>query len=319
MTSYSYEDFIKQYPTYRFIDSYTFYEATMIIMRQKENPFTNPESKQSVILNAGSRAFYTSSWADIQDVNNLQSILQHVEFRRDFKKFRKTNPPQTSVALQVAHVPTPIHDWVADHLLEIETLQPLPTQKPQKPGPCPWVLQKNAPYPKECWNHRYYDPTVKKQLEENAALLTKAEAKVPQDKKEIASLHHIRRHLEAKHKQTPEACPWIHPDSPQWNAEWSVTHLWETLEEREAKWAVYYTPTKKYVPPVSQPKPLGDDYGTEIHSYRIGEGTDYRNLVDGYKRDLLSAIQIAQKPVPRYPPRPPPSFQTFPRYSFQRV
>jgi hypothetical protein len=312
MTSYSFEEFIKQYPSYRFIDSYTFYESTAILLRQKENPFTNPDSKPSLIIKAGCDALHMSSWADVQDVNNLQSILQNTDFRRDFKKFRKSHP-LTSIIEKVETI-----DWIADHLMEVQKVPQPPCKKPQKPGPCPWVLQKGALYPKECWAHRYYDPTVTKQLEENGKLIAQAS----QEKKEVASLHHIRRHLEAKQKQAPESCPWIHPDSLQWNAEWSINHLWETLEEREVKWSVYYDQPKKYIAPASLPKPLGDHYGTEVHSYRIGEGTGYRNLVDGYKRDLLSAIQIAQKPLPRYPPRPPLNLtqnQNPHKYSFQRV
>lgn len=303
-------------------------------MGQKQNPFSNPDSLYSRIAKEGLNAFMTNSWAEAQEVNDLQNILHNKPLIADLEDFLKASPYVVEVqptpyvvAVQPNSKEEEPIDWIKEVLAEIkETPSHTQSKKPLKQGPCPWVLQKGALHTRECWNHRYYDPLIGKQLEENTVLLKEVES--AEDKKAQASLHHMRRHLEAGYKQKPEVCPWIHPDSPQWNAEWSVTHLWETFEEQEKKWENYYTEKTKYVPPV-KPTPLASHYGTEIHSYRMGEGTDYRNVVDGYKRDILSAIQIARetvkkpwqssKPVaPRYPPLPPSFTRSF-APSFERV
>jgi hypothetical protein len=302
MDTSHYQTFIKQYSKYRFIDTYTYVDMCMILLGRKQNPFANPDSSYSRLIREGSNAYYKSSWSEIQEANDLYSVFQNKDLLADLQAFLDANP--LLFAQAASTVKEESVDWVKDTLKEVQQTPSQPSKKPQKPGPCPWVLQKGAPYPRECWNHRYYDPLIGKQLEENSVLLKETD-----EKKFQASLHHIRRYLEASHKQKPEVCPWIHPDSPQWNAEWSVTHQWETLEEQADKWAIYYTEPTKYVPP-AKPTPLDSHYGTEVHSYRIGEGTDYRNVVDGYKRDLLSAIQIARQPfkkpvAPRYPPLPP--------------
>lgn len=309
----TYKVFIKEYPSYHFIDHSILHDASRILLGEKSNPFQTEGSLYSSIVKSSS-AFSIASWADVQEATDLDNVLQNKSLVADLHAFLKAHPVKASAKVEAkvaAKVVVKEENlgWRDEYLKMCMDSPMTPPKKPLRPGPCPWILQKDAPYPRECWNHAYYDPLIVQQLEENKKLLVCSESETPVDKKAIASLHHIRRNLEAKQRQMPAECVWIHPGSLQWDAEWSVTHTWKTLEEQQEKWAIYYTPLIRPTP-VQGISPFQDHYGTEIHSYRIGEGTHYRTLVDGSKRDILTAITISTqrppKPVaPRYPPLPP--------------
>lgn len=242
---------------------YVLYEFHQIRDGHKANPFADPISRQSVIINDIMFALNntTIAWSDIMDTIVLHDLVSKEWEERRLKLLSEA----TSNKFQGEAINTFIYQRADRSYKQAERLGIT------KKGPCCRSMDMSSE-DRSCWSFEYEDPKVKSELNKLEAELVEMQGTV--EKMERDGIHRTDRvrydnylksllvrmdvwiaeaaALEASVVKKPHTCPWIHPGEVGWCDSWYEEYQWRTPEERKRKWAKFWVNGKmeyKEAPP----------------------------------------------------------------------